>query len=98
MGEDPEKIFTLGAPGLDHIYLTPLPDRKDLQKELGIDLTKGVAVITYHPVTLEFSTAGQHMSNLLAAIRDRINVGVHLCQCRYGRAGHKQNDRRVCEE
>ena len=71
MGEDPEKIFTLGAPGLDHIYLTPLPDRKDLQKELGIDLTKGVAVITYHPVTLEFSTAGQHMSNLLAAIRDR---------------------------
>lgn len=71
MGEDPEKIFTFGAPGLDHIYLTHLPERPDLQSGLGIDLTKGVAVITYHPVTLEFSTARQHMANLLAAIRGR---------------------------
>jgi len=71
MGEDPEKIFTLGAPGLDHIYLTHLPEREDLQSELGIDLTKGVALITYHAVTLEFSTARQHMANLLAAIRGR---------------------------
>ncbi len=71
MGEDPEKIFTLGAPGLDHIYLTHLPEREDLQSELGIDLTKGVALITYHAVTLEFSTARQHMANLLEAIRGR---------------------------
>ena len=71
MGEDPEKIFTLGAPGLDHIYLTHLPEREDLQSELGIDLTKGVALITYHAVTLEFSTARQHMANLLAAIGGR---------------------------
>ena len=71
MGEDPEKIFTFGAPGLDHIYLTHLPDRQDLQSGLGIDLTKGVAVITYHPVTLEFSTAREHMGNLLGAIRNR---------------------------
>lgn len=71
MGEDPEKIFTFGAPGLDHIYLTHLTDRRDLQCGLGIDLTKGVAVITYHPVTLEFSTAREHMGNLLGAIRNR---------------------------
>jgi UDP-hydrolysing UDP-N-acetyl-D-glucosamine 2-epimerase len=71
MGEDPEKIFILGAPGLDHIYLTPLPERKDLQKELGIDLTPRVAVITYHPVTLEFSTARQHTANLFTAIQGR---------------------------
>jgi GDP/UDP-N,N'-diacetylbacillosamine 2-epimerase (hydrolysing) len=71
MGEDPEKIFTFGAPGLDHIYLTHLPERKELQKELGINLTKRIAVITYHPVTMEFSTARQHMTNLLAGIRGR---------------------------
>lgn len=71
MGEDPEKIFTFGGPGLDHIYLTQLPQRKDLQSELKIDLTKRVAVITYHPVTLEFSTGRHHMANLLTAIRGR---------------------------
>jgi len=71
MGEDPEKIFTCGAPGLDYIFLTHLPEREDLQSELGIDLRKRVAVITYHPVTLEFATARQHMGNLLAAVRGR---------------------------
>ena len=71
MGEDPEKIFTFGAPGLDHIYLTDLPERQALQSGLGIDLTQGVAVITYHPVTLEFSTAREHMGNLLGALRNR---------------------------
>ena len=71
MGEDPGKIFTYGAPGLDHICLTPLAERKELEKELRIDLTKGLAVVTYHPVTLEFSTARQHMANLLAAVRGR---------------------------
>jgi UDP-hydrolysing UDP-N-acetyl-D-glucosamine 2-epimerase len=71
MGEDPEKIFTFGAPGLDHIYLTDLPERQDLESGLGIDLTQRVAVITYHPVTLEFSTARGHVGNLLGAVRNR---------------------------
>jgi GDP/UDP-N,N'-diacetylbacillosamine 2-epimerase (hydrolysing) len=75
MGEDPGKIFPLGAPGLDHISRGNLPDRETILAELGIDLavqlSKDIAVVTYHPVTLEFSTGQDQMANLLAALRGR---------------------------
>ncbi|MCX5907021.1 MAG: UDP-N-acetylglucosamine 2-epimerase [Deltaproteobacteria bacterium] len=75
MGEDPSKIFTLGAPGLDHISRGNLPDRKTILAESGIDFaecfSKDIAVVTYHPVTLECSTAERQMANILEALRGR---------------------------
>ncbi len=71
MGEDPERIFPWGAPGLDHIRQGNLVQREALLQELGIDPQEKIAVITYHPVTLEFSTARGHMGHLLQALRGR---------------------------
>ncbi len=71
MGEDPKNIFTFGAPGLDHISRLDLPERGALLKELGIKSEKQIAIITYHPVTLESSTALEHLKNLLNALRGR---------------------------
>ena len=53
MGENPEYVFNYGAPGLDNLYKNKLMDRKELQKHLGFDLSGTVAIVTYHPVTLE---------------------------------------------
>lgn len=75
MGEDPEKIFPLGAPGLDHIFRGNLLDREAILAELGIVLAEGnskdIVVVTYHPVTLEASTAEHQMANLLEALSGR---------------------------
>lgn len=71
MGEDPNRIFTSGAPGLDNISLLELPGREELSNKLGIEPDKKLAVITYHPVTLEKDTAERHMANLLAALAGR---------------------------
>jgi GDP/UDP-N,N'-diacetylbacillosamine 2-epimerase (hydrolysing) len=71
MGEDPQNIFPLGAPGLDHIFRLALPEREELLKDLGILSAQKIALITYHPVTLESSTALQHLKNLLNALRGR---------------------------
>lgn len=71
MGEDPDRIFTFGSPGLDSIYRLKLPEHNELAKELGIEFGGKVAVITYHPVTLEEHTAKQDMRNLLAALVNR---------------------------
>ena len=68
MGEDPASIFNFGAPGLDSIYRLKLPEQNEISKELGIEFGEKVAVITYHPVTLEEHTAKQDMSNMLAAL------------------------------
>lgn len=71
MGEDPQRIFPFGAPGLDHVRRGNLMDRKALLQELGIDPQERIAVVTYHPVTLEFSTARAHMEHLIQALRGR---------------------------
>jgi UDP-hydrolysing UDP-N-acetyl-D-glucosamine 2-epimerase len=69
MGEDPERIFPYGAPGLDHIAKGNLPPRREILGELGIPPTERVALVTYHPVTLEPSTARRHMENLWEALQ-----------------------------
>lgn len=64
MGEDPQRIFPYGAPGLDHIERGDLPGRKEILSEMGIPANDQLALVTYHPVTLESSAARRHMENL----------------------------------
>ncbi len=52
MGEDPERVVVVGAPGLDNLYRTDLPDRAALERRLGLPLTGPVALVTVHPTTL----------------------------------------------
>jgi UDP-hydrolysing UDP-N-acetyl-D-glucosamine 2-epimerase len=52
MGEDPMTVFTVGAPGLDNLLRKDLPDRKELESFLGMELRPPVVLVTLHPVTL----------------------------------------------
>lgn len=52
MGEAPANTFNVGAIGLDNIELLALLDRDALGEEIGLDLTSGYFLVTYHPVTL----------------------------------------------
>jgi len=54
LGEDPSRVFNVGAPGIDVIHNICLLDRQELTKSLGLCITDSpFAVVTYHPVTLE---------------------------------------------
>ena len=55
MGEDPDRVFNFGAPGLDQIYRSPVLSRSQLEDELGFSLEGPVGLVTYHPVTRTFS-------------------------------------------
>lgn len=59
MGEEPENIYIVGALGIDNIKNIDLMDKKALSEYIGIDFAnKDVALMTYHPVTLEEYGAG----------------------------------------
>lgn len=51
MGENPDYVFTVGAPALDNLRNLELMDQDEIQTELALPLTSPVLLITYHPVT-----------------------------------------------
>ncbi|MBX9845850.1 MAG: UDP-N-acetylglucosamine 2-epimerase (hydrolyzing) [Xanthobacteraceae bacterium] len=68
MGEAPERVFTVGAPGLDNFARLDLPGRAELAKRVGLDLDKPLFLITYHPATLDDDDPLPMVAELLAAL------------------------------
>lgn len=65
LGEPPERVWTVGATGLDNIDRLKLLDREVLENVLGIRLGKLSFLFTYHPVTLGNCDYGPRITNFL---------------------------------
>ena len=74
MGENPNYVFHVGAPGLDQLDHLTLLDSQALSKSLGYKLDKPYAVATYHPVTLPNRPNLEALNNLLAALQEFPNM------------------------
>lgn len=70
MRENPERIFVVGAPGLDSIKHEVDTKSEELAKKYGIDLNAPVLLVIQHPVTLEEERSDKQMSETLEAISD----------------------------
>ena len=68
MGEEPWRIHTVGAPGLDRLATTEPVPRAALARELGLPEAGPWLLVTFHPVTLEYRDTAAHIDELLAAI------------------------------
>ncbi len=69
MGEAPNRVFNFGAPGLDRLYGSPLLTRAQLEKEIGFSLEQPVAIVTYHPATLDRSSLDTQARHLVTALK-----------------------------
>lgn len=68
LGEDPARVHTTGAPGLDTIRTLPLWDRSRLAKALGIELRQPTIAVTYHPATADPLGSREGAIGLLKAL------------------------------
>jgi GDP/UDP-N,N'-diacetylbacillosamine 2-epimerase (hydrolysing) len=68
LGEQPDHVFLVGGLGIDNIKHLQLLDRAALEASLDFKLGVKNLLITFHPVTLETSTAVNQMQELLAAL------------------------------
>ena len=69
LGENPSRVFNVGAIGLDNIRQMQLLEKEDLSSAIGFDLMADTyALVTFHPVTLEDNTAEQQFTQLLTAL------------------------------
>jgi UDP-hydrolysing UDP-N-acetyl-D-glucosamine 2-epimerase len=69
MGEPPKRVFNFGAPGLDRLYGSPLLTRSQLEKEIGFSLLQPVAIVTYHPATLDSTSLDTQIRQVVTAIK-----------------------------
>jgi UDP-hydrolysing UDP-N-acetyl-D-glucosamine 2-epimerase len=68
MGEDPSRIFVVGAPTMDTILNEKLPKRAELSKKYGFDLSKPILLVLQHPIVTEADEAAGQMKETLDAI------------------------------
>ncbi|ASK78112.1 UDP-N-acetylglucosamine 2-epimerase (hydrolyzing) [Paraphotobacterium marinum] len=76
MGEDPKRVFNVGALGIDNIQNLELLSKNDFEKSIGMKLNKRNILVTYHPVTLEKDTALKDITNLLNVIDKLENTNI----------------------
>lgn len=69
LGEQPNRVFNVGALGIENINKLKLLNKLDFEKSIGFKLLKYTFLITFHPVTLEKSTAEEQFKNLLSSIK-----------------------------
>ncbi|WP_126428729.1 UDP-N-acetylglucosamine 2-epimerase [Brevibacillus marinus] len=68
LGEAPERVYNVGAIGLDNIRKITLLNREELEQSIGFTLGEVNFLITYHPVTLSERSPAESMNELLAAL------------------------------
>ncbi len=74
LGENPERVFNVGALGVENILHEPLLDIGELEKLINFPLDKPYAVITYHPVTLDNSDVKVQIEALLEVLKRNKNL------------------------
>lgn len=73
LGEDPKRVFNVGALGVENIKRIKLLDKESLEKKLDFNLNDKLFLITFHPTTLEKNTSKNQFSEILKAL-DNFNA------------------------
>ena len=68
LGEDPKRVFNVGAMGIENIKRLKLLPKRELEKAINFKLGKKNLIVTFHPVTLEENTAQKQFQELLNAL------------------------------
>ena len=68
MGENPSRVFVVGAPGLDQILHETLLEPEGLEIKYHLDFSDKVFLVVQHPVTLEVNRASEQIRETLEAI------------------------------
>jgi len=65
LGEHPDRVFNVGAIGLDSIKNLVLLNKEEFEESIDFKLGKNNILITFHPVTLESQSAQEQFKAIL---------------------------------
>jgi len=77
LGEDPDRVFNVGSPGIDYIKRMTFLDRKEIGTEIDFVFRETNLLVTFHPETLSEVPSSKQFHELLQAL-DRLGNDVGI--------------------
>jgi GDP/UDP-N,N'-diacetylbacillosamine 2-epimerase (hydrolysing) len=68
MGEQPQSVRVVGAPGIDGLLEMPRSDRSSLCRPVGFDPARPTGLLVFHPVLQEAADADRQVAEVLCAM------------------------------
>ena len=68
LGEHPDRVFCVGALGIENIHSQKLLDKSELEESIQFKLGEKYCLVTFHPVTLEEGSGIEQVNELLQAM------------------------------
>ncbi len=68
LGENPERVFCVGAIGVENIKKINLMTKEELERSIHFEIDENTVIVTYHPVTLENNTVEEQFLTLLEVL------------------------------
>jgi len=91
LGEAPDRVFNVGALGVENIRRMSLMERSELAAAIEFNLDKPYFLVTFHPVTLEQDTSEGQFQSLLDALDSFPEYNVILTKANADTAGRVIN-------
>ena len=70
MGEEPSRVFNIGALGLENIYRLNLLNKEEFENSINFKLNKKNLLVTYHPETLNIENVENNFKEILNALNE----------------------------
>ncbi|WP_310441012.1 UDP-N-acetylglucosamine 2-epimerase [Sulfurimonas sp.] len=96
LGEEPNRVFNVGGMGIENIKRLKLLGKKEFEESIDFKLNIKNILVTFHPVTLEKSTAKEQFQELLDAIDTLKDTNIIFTKANSDTDGRVIN--RMCEE
>lgn len=76
LGEEPDRVFYVGALGVENIKNLPLLSKEEIEKDLDFIIDDKTILATYHPVTLGARTAKDDIDDFIAALNEKKDLRI----------------------
>ena len=76
LGEQPERVFNVGALGVENVWKNDFMSKSEIEQSLNFQITDKCFLCTYHPVTLSNMSSETQVLNLLDALDEYQNYHI----------------------
>ena len=76
LGEEPGRVFYVGALGVENIKEIPLISKEKIENEIDFKINDKTILVTYHPVTMGKRTAREDIEDFIAALEERKDIRI----------------------